>query len=89
MNTLRFFILGLSVFGFLSCTSENSLTVEVNVTNNLDMARKSETIEIATSALSSLLVNHSADQLIVKDAKTNKALLSQLIDLDGDKNQIN
>lgn len=81
----QFIFLVISILFVFSCAPEPQV-VEVNVSNNLVKARKSETIEIEISQLSTLLGNSPADQLIVKDAQTNQILLSQLIDLDGDKN---
>lgn len=83
MNIKQYIFIGISMLFIFSCALKPQI-VEVNVSNNLDIARKSETIEVGILQLSSLLSNSTADQLVVKDAKTNQILLSQLVDLDGD-----
>jgi len=83
MNTSKIFIFAFSLFVVLSCSPKESM-VELGVKNNLDQARKSETIEVDMQLLSALLETKAPEQLIVKDGETDNIILSQLIDIDGD-----
>jgi hypothetical protein len=83
MNTTRIAIL-LSVFAFYNCAPKEDI-VEVNVTNDLDINRSSETIEVDCERLTPLLEKYNSHQIYVRDGSTSTVLLSQFIDLDGDE----
>lgn len=82
MTSLRIIIF-LSILIFYSCTPKKDL-VEVTITNNLDIERISETVEIDCHSISSLLQKYEGNQIIVTD-EYGKSLLSQFIDEDGDE----
>jgi len=78
----RFYLFFVVLVAFQACSP--SSIVEVNVKNNLDKARSSETIEFDLNSISKLLETFTPEQIIVRDGGNNEILLSQLIDLDGD-----
>ena len=58
--------------------------IEINVLNELDIDRLSETIEIETHQIKALIEKYGSEGIVVRDGQTNAALLSQFIDLNGD-----
>jgi hypothetical protein len=58
--------------------------IEINVTNELSIARTSETIEIDKQHFKSLLDKYGTRGIVVRDGQSNAVLLCQFIDLDGD-----
>jgi hypothetical protein len=82
MTTLRIaFIINL-IFLY-SCAPKQDM-IEINVTNELSIARTSETIEIDYQYFKSLLDKYGNRGIVVRDGQSNAVLLSQFIDLDGD-----
>ncbi|MCK5700983.1 MAG: DUF4861 domain-containing protein [Cyclobacteriaceae bacterium] len=84
MISERILIICFSISIFFACSPSSSV-VELNVTNNLDKDRKSETIEVDLKQLPKLLSKFSPEQIVIKDGNNDQILLSQLIDLNGDK----
>ena len=84
MNSLRILIFYISISLLFAC-SPSPDSIELNVSNKLDKARASETIEVDLSQLSKLLLSYSPEQIAIKDGETDQILVSQLIDLNGDK----
>lgn len=58
--------------------------IEINVLNELDIDRLSETIEIETHQINALIEKYGIEGIVVRDGQTNAVLLSQFIDLNGD-----
>jgi len=73
----------LSLLVFYTCTTKKDL-VEINVTNELDIDRISETIEVDCQKIGTLLEKFGADQIMVTN-ETGQVLLSQFIDLNEDE----
>lgn len=84
MISLRIFIVCVAI-SILSACAPSPLVVELNVSNNLDVARKSETIELDLMQIPKLLSAFSPEQIIIREGNSDQIVLSQLIDLDGDK----
>jgi len=82
MTFLRFALL-ISIIVSYSCTTKPKV-VEINVSNPLDIDRKSETVEIDCQHISSLLAEYSTEQIFVTN-EAGEVVLSQFIDLDGDQ----
>lgn len=70
----------------LSCQESAVEGKYINVSNTMDMERKSETVEIHLSRAGLDLSNNNAEDLKVKDADSGAILLSQLMNLDEDGN---
>lgn len=82
MNTIKTLI---PIFAFLIfCACSSSTVVDIIVTNELDIARTNETIEVDLNSTQNLLEKYLPEQLVVKESESDDILLSQLIDLDGD-----
>ncbi len=82
MPTLRI-VLFFTLFALYSCVPKEDI-IELNVSNELNIARASETIEIDYSKMNSLLEKYGPQGIVVRDAATNNVLLHQFIDSDGD-----
>ena len=82
MNTLKTLLLGCISLSIFACNS--TPIVEINASNNLDIARKAAVIEINLQDISAFLSTHLPEELVVIDGNTNQVLLSQLLDLDED-----
>ncbi|WP_186755342.1 DUF4861 domain-containing protein [Echinicola salinicaeni] len=74
-----------SLLWFSSCNSTSSDFPKIEVANPSDMVRKSETVELEAKQFQSLIDEYGTDQLVIEDLETGKSLISQWIDLDGDK----
>lgn len=84
MSSVRILFICLAASILNSCTPSPSI-VEINITNNLNKSRKSETIEVGTEKLQKLLSEFSPGQIAVKDVSKDQIILSQFLDLDGDE----
>ena len=84
MISARIFIV-CATFSFLSACTPGPSVVELNVTNNLDIARKGETIELDLKQIPKLLLVFSPEQIRIREGESDRIVKSQLIDLDGDK----
>ena len=82
MNSTIKFLPVLSIL-IISACSRISI-VEVNATNELNIARYAETIEVDLNQIPKLLTDFTAEQIIIRDGSSDQIVLSQLIDLDGD-----
>jgi hypothetical protein len=82
MTTLRVAFIIQLIFVF-SCAPKQDI-IEINVTNELAIARASETIEIEYQHIKSLIDKYGNLGIIVRDGQTNAVLLSQQIDMNGD-----
>ncbi len=77
-STLKLFAaICILCFSVASCKSDSN-GYKLSVTNNSDLARSSETIEIAINALPDLTYS-TGEELCVKDESGNR-ILSQLVD---------
>lgn len=79
MNSLKKLSHFLFVIFFISCTQENKNTI-ITIKNSLDFERSLEVVEIKKSSL-------KVDNLStvgIKNIKTSKLLVTQLVDVDGD-----
>jgi len=83
MTTIKKFILLYCLLIISSCSSPS--IVEINITNELDISRVNETIEVNLHDVPKLLSSFTPEQLFVRDGMTDQVVLSQLIDLDEDK----
>ena len=83
ISTRIFFVY--ATFSFLSACTPGPSVVELNVTNNLDIARKGETIELDLKQIPKLLLAFSPEQITIREGESDRIVISQLIDLDGDK----
>ncbi len=79
LKPLGIMLVALSIFG---CKSTPS--AEINISNNLNIDRTGEVVEIDLKDISNLLSSLPPEKIVVKDGNTNQVLLSQLIDLDED-----
>ncbi|UCS91794.1 DUF4861 domain-containing protein [Echinicola marina] len=68
-----------------SCNSGSGDFPKIEVSNPSDLARKSATIELEAGQFEALIKQYGTDQLVVEDLETGSSLVSQWIDLDGDK----
>lgn len=80
MKASKVFLTLICISVLFAC-SQKETGLLVKVKNALDIERTSETVELSKSFLNL----ESLESYAVKDLKTNKILVSQLIDNDGDK----
>jgi hypothetical protein len=79
MNTIKKLYYLLVVSLLFSCSQQKNL-IEISVKNTLDFERTFETVEIKKSALKT----NDLNSVGIKDVKTGKLLVTQLVDTDGD-----
>lgn len=83
MISTRILLVALSALFFLSCAQQKP-SVQLEVTNKLDIDRTSETIEIELTQLAKLLKEYKPDQLVVMEEGAQHPILTQLIDHNAD-----
>lgn len=69
---------------FLSCQQEESNTRSFTVKNNLNLNRNSETVSIPVQEVEELVQQFGPQNLLLRDAKTDSLLVTQVLDLDAD-----
>ncbi|MEW4923850.1 DUF4861 family protein [Algibacter sp. 2305UL17-15] len=79
MKLIKIFSIGILLFTIPSC-SQKEQPITIKISNDLDLDRQFETVEISKSSLGL----ESIDNFGVKDISTEKSLTSQLIDTNDD-----
>lgn len=81
---VKIFLLIFSALIAFACSPKKDV-IEIIVSNELEITRRGETIEIDYTNISLLVDKVGSDQIVVRDEATKEIILSQFIDLNEDR----